>query len=135
MNIKTVIQRDQLSQILCKTIVLFCFILISALVTLVATQSAKTRVSRQIRDVSSLATQECERKMTENVQTYQEELRLKFEKEWRIGKGENVGSETVSGDLESENADLKLKLTRLEQQYEMLLKKYGDFKNSRSDKQ
>lgn len=135
MNIKTVIQRDQLSQILCKTIVLFCFILISALVTLVATQSAKTRVSRQIRDVSSLATQECERKMTENVQTYQEELRLKFEKEWRIGKGENVGSETVSGDLESENADLKLKLTRLEQQYEMLLKKYGDFKNSRSDTQ
>ena len=135
MNIKTVIQRDQLSQILCKTIVLFCFILISALVTLVATQSAKSRVSRQIRDVSSLATQECERKMTENVQTYQEELRLKFEKEWRIGKGENVGSKTVSGDLESENAELKLKLTRLEQQYEIVLKKYGDLKNSRSDKQ
>ena len=128
MNIKTFIQRDQLSQILCRTIVLFCFILISALVTLVATQTAKTRVSRQIRDVSSLATQECERKMTESVQTYQEELRLKFEKEWRIGKGEQVGMKTESGDLEAENADLKMKLTRLQQQYEILMKKYGDLK-------
>ena len=128
MNIKTFIQRDQLSQILCRTIVLFCFILISALVTLVATQTAKTRVSRQIRDVSSLATQECERKMTESVQTYQEELRLKFEKEWRIGKGEQVGMKTESGDLEAENADLKIKLTRLQQQYEILMKKYGDLK-------
>ena len=128
MNIKAFIQRDQLSQILCRTIVLFCFILISALVTLVATQTAKTRVSRQIRDVSSLATQECERKMTESVQTYQEELRLKFEKEWRIGKGEQVGMKTESGDLEAENADLKIKLTRLQQQYEILMKKYEDLK-------
>ena len=129
MNIKTFIQRDQVSQVLCKTIVLFCFILISALVTLVATQSAKTRVSRQIRDVSNLATQECERKMTESVQTYQEELRMKFEKEWRIGKNQGFGSRTESGDLVAENEELKTKLARLEQQYESVLQKYASLKN------
>lgn len=83
MSIKSTVQRDPVSSILLKTVFILILVLISACITLSATNSIKSQLADKIQDIRNLESQECERKMTENVNKYQEELRDKLEKEYK----------------------------------------------------
>lgn len=145
-SIKSTIQRDQFSSILVKIIFILLFCCLSACITLYATNQVKKQFSSSVNDLRKLEQQECERKMTENVNKYQEELRDRLEKEYKekinskireITSGEFGPSLTdpegnnifSRGNAHQESQQeiilLKGKLSKLEKQYSFMINKYN----------
>ena len=135
MSVKSTIQRDPLSSVFLKIILLLLVVLISACVTLYATNSVKNQLAARLSDIRKLESQECERRMTENVNKYQEELRDKLEKEYKDKLSGSQGDSDRENIFSRGNAHqesqqeiilLKAKLEKMERQYLLMTGKFNE---------